>query len=409
MKKLEVFVVLTVILSVESRRRFIKQMKFKDDVDELIETAGYCGEIHEVPTKDGYLLKVHRILPKKEAKEPKKPVFLMHGLFSTAAEYVLTGPEVSLAYYLVDNGYDVWMGNSRGSRHCMKHKTLTPETKEFWNFSWHEIGFYDLPAMIDYMLKISNKPAAFYVGHSQGTTSLMVLLSTRPEYNQKIIQGHLMAPAVFMKNVPHPTVRMLANENTQIMINRMKMFRTDPFLKNAEVLGDFFCTDKSTNTALMCQNIVFALAGRNKGNIIMDTEIFAVYLRHVPIVINFMHFHHFFQMLKSGKFRKFDYGEDLNLRIYNSSSPPDYQLSNVDVPLYIYHAEEDTISVTKDVEILKTKLPNIREYQVVNNYNHMDFNYGKNSRTVVYTDILKSFNNEGMPEKNVSSTMYDEE
>ena len=84
------------LLSVEAPRRFIKQMEFKDDVDELIETAGYCDEVHEVATKDGYLLKVHRILPKKEAKEPRKPVFLMHGLFGTAAEYVLTGPEVAL-------------------------------------------------------------------------------------------------------------------------------------------------------------------------------------------------------------------------------------------------------------------------------------------------------------------------
>lgn len=96
MKKLGMFVVLTVILSVESKRRYIKQMKFKDDVDELIETAGYCNEIHEVTTEDGYLLKVHRILPKKEAKEQKKPVFLMHGLLSTAAEYVLTGPDIAL-------------------------------------------------------------------------------------------------------------------------------------------------------------------------------------------------------------------------------------------------------------------------------------------------------------------------
>lgn len=94
MKKLEMLLVLIMLLSVDAR--IVKQMEFKDDVDELIETAGYCSEIHEVTTEDGYLLKVHRILPKKEAERPRIPVFLMHGLFSTAAEYVLTGPEVAL-------------------------------------------------------------------------------------------------------------------------------------------------------------------------------------------------------------------------------------------------------------------------------------------------------------------------
>lgn len=94
MKKLGMFVVLTLMLSVESR--IVKPVDFKDDVDELIETAGYRGELHEVTTEDGYLLMIHRILPKKEVRKPRKPVFLMHGLFGTAAEYVLTGPDVAL-------------------------------------------------------------------------------------------------------------------------------------------------------------------------------------------------------------------------------------------------------------------------------------------------------------------------
>lgn len=37
----------------------------------------------------------------------------------------------------------------------------------------------------------------------------MILLSTRPEYNQKIIQVHVLAPAVFMQNLPHPVARLL--------------------------------------------------------------------------------------------------------------------------------------------------------------------------------------------------------
>lgn len=66
--------------------------------------------------------------------------------------------------------------------------------------------------MIDYVLNQTNASKAFYVGHSQGTTSLLVMLSTRPEYNDKIIQAHLMAPAVFMKNFPHFIGRLLMND-----------------------------------------------------------------------------------------------------------------------------------------------------------------------------------------------------
>lgn len=163
-----------------------------DDVLKLIKTAGYKGESHQVETEDGYILNVHRVLPNKQSQH-KSPVFLMHGLLAASADYVLTGRDLALAYYLSDAGYDVWMGNSRGNKHSTNHKKYSFDSKEYWAFSWHEIGFYDLPAMLDYTLNSTKSSKLFYVGHSQGTTSLLVLLSSRPEYNDKIIQGHLMA------------------------------------------------------------------------------------------------------------------------------------------------------------------------------------------------------------------------
>ena len=117
-----------------------------------------------------------------------------------------------LAYLLSDHGYDVWMGNSRGNDHSLQHKSLSSKSKKYWDFSWHEIGFYDVPTMINYILKVKNVSRTFYVGHSQGTTSLLVMLSLRPEFNQKIIQAHLMAPAAFMKNMPNQFAKLYAND-----------------------------------------------------------------------------------------------------------------------------------------------------------------------------------------------------
>lgn len=89
---------------------------------------------------------------------------------------------------------------------------MSPETKEFWDFTWHEIGFYDLPAMIDLVLNQTGSDKLFYVGHSQGTTVACVLLCTKPNYNDKIVQLHLMAPAVFMEHLPHPIGRPLMDQ-----------------------------------------------------------------------------------------------------------------------------------------------------------------------------------------------------
>ena len=78
-----------------------------------MKNAGYECKVYDVSTEDGYILKIHRILIKDQMEVSKGPVFLMHGLFGTAADYILTGPETALAYLLADQGYDVWMGNAR--------------------------------------------------------------------------------------------------------------------------------------------------------------------------------------------------------------------------------------------------------------------------------------------------------
>jgi pimeloyl-ACP methyl ester carboxylesterase len=195
------FVIFVLLLGVSGCN--LKLLKRSDNIMELVTSAGYSGETHGVKTEDGYLLKVHRVLPKINGiSTRKRPVFLMHGILATAADFLVTGPGIAMAFLLADNGYDVWLGNARGSQHCPKHQNFSSDSKEFWAFSWHEIGFYDLPAMIDYMLAETKAAQTFYVGHSQGTTSLLVLLSTRPEYNQKIAQAHLMAPSAFRKKLP---------------------------------------------------------------------------------------------------------------------------------------------------------------------------------------------------------------
>jgi pimeloyl-ACP methyl ester carboxylesterase len=239
-----------------------------DDVLELIDKAGYIGKAYEVETEDGYLLKLHRILSKND-KVFKHPVFLMHGLFAASADFVVTGPKIALAYLLADNGYDVWMGNARGNKHSTKHKQLSWDSNKFWNFSWHEIGYYDLPAMIDYTLNATNSSKAFYVGHSQGTTSLLALLSSRPDYNQKIIQAHLLAPAAFISHCPHPLAKNAAQEVKNGIFNGLKFLNFDSIWDLAKEFSKVFCVVKTT-TLPLCRSVIFYIVGVNKNKIEID-------------------------------------------------------------------------------------------------------------------------------------------
>lgn len=84
-------------------------------------------------------------------------------------------------------------------------------SKEFWDFSWHEIGYYDLPAMIDYVLNSTGQNQLRYIGFSQGTTTFYVMTSLKPTYNNKIKVMFALAPVAYFANVKSPLLQELAS------------------------------------------------------------------------------------------------------------------------------------------------------------------------------------------------------
>ena len=74
----------------------------------------------------------------------------------------------SLPSLLIKAGYDVWLGNDRGTKNSQRNNNpLHPinDAKEFWDFSWAEMGMYDAPANLNYIKdKIGGKPLT-YIGY----------------------------------------------------------------------------------------------------------------------------------------------------------------------------------------------------------------------------------------------------
>jgi lysosomal acid lipase/cholesteryl ester hydrolase len=68
-------------------------------------------------------------------------------------------PKLAPAFKLVRAGFDVWLGNQRGTKHSLYpgHERLSPwSDKQFWEFSWNEFGYYDAPAFVDYVRHNTN-------------------------------------------------------------------------------------------------------------------------------------------------------------------------------------------------------------------------------------------------------------
>lgn len=146
------------------------------------------------------------------------------------------------------------------------------------------------------------------------------------------------------------------------------------------------CKENST-TVFICEMIYYSICGVNKEGLEMDPKILTVLFPHLSNTGSGKQFDHFFQLIKSGEFRQFDYHEN-NSRVYNSSKPPLYKLANVKAPTFLYSADCDVLVSEKDVDDLEKVLPNVRSRKSFKNYNHCDFNYGKNSPSLFYKPVL---------------------
>lgn len=148
---------------------------------EIVEDNGFAYDEYEVTTEDGYILKMFRIrtYEVKFAVENAPVVFLQHGLFTSSDQWVAHEKYQAPAFKFALNGYDVWLGNNRGNSHSKRHVKLSPvlDAKAFFNYSFVDLGKYDLPAQVDMVRKHIGKRKLTYIGHSQGATQMFYALS----------------------------------------------------------------------------------------------------------------------------------------------------------------------------------------------------------------------------------------
>lgn len=84
--------------------------------------------------------------------------------------------------------------------------------------SWHEMGLYDVPAMVDHILDLTKTRQLFYLGHSLGTTIFFTMAASRPSYNSKVRAFIGFAPVAFMSGPYPPIFKEMAKYHAQIYV-----------------------------------------------------------------------------------------------------------------------------------------------------------------------------------------------
>ncbi|XP_056651494.1 lipase member N [Monodelphis domestica] len=357
------------------------------NVSEIITYCGYPSEEYDVVTEDGYILNVNRIPHGQrppERKGPRPVVYLQHAMFTDNASWLLNQPNKSLGFLLADAGYDVWMGNSRGNTWSRRHKTLSVEQEEYWAFSFDEMGRYDLPSVINFIVKKTGQEKLYFIGHSQGTTIGFVAFSTLPEVAQRIKMNFFLGPVASFKYpksifssfflLPQSVIKALLGKKG-FLLEDIKRKTTALKLCNGKI-SSWICTD-----------FLSLWAGRDNKNLNVSRT--PIYLSRSPTGTSIQNMLHFKQLFRSDEFRAYDWGNEAeNVRHYNQSIPPLYDLTTMKMPTAIWAGGQDLLADPLDVAMLLPKIKNLRFFELLPDWNHVDFIWAIDAPQRVYSKIL---------------------
>ncbi|KAB1208451.1 Triacylglycerol lipase 1 [Morella rubra] len=355
----------------------------------LIEPAGYSCSEHTVRTKDGYLLGLQRVSSRTgEIKEERgPPVLLQHGLFMAGDAWFLDSAEQSLGFILADYGFDVWVGNVRGTRWSHGHISLSEKDKEFWDWSWQELALYDLTDMISYVNLITNAKV-FVVGHSQGTIMSLVAF-TQPDIEDMVEAAALLCPISYLEYITSPFVLRMVNMHLDQMILAMGIhqlnFRSDWGVN----LMDSICDGH-----LDCNDLLTSITGKN---CCFNNSRVDFYLEYEPHPSSSKNLRHLFQMIRKGTFSKYDYGFFKNMKLYGQSKPPEFDLGHIpkSLPLWMAYGGNDNLADVTDLQHTLKELPSNPELLYLESYGHVDFILSIDAKKDIYDHMIGFLRSQG--------------
>ncbi|PVH63963.1 hypothetical protein PAHAL_2G147000 [Panicum hallii] len=337
-----------------------------------------------VQTDDGFLLSVQHIPHGKNrvADNAGPPVFLQHGLFQGGDTWFINSNEQSLGYILADNGFDVWIGNVRGTRWSKGHSTLSVHDKLFWDWSWQDLAEYDLLAMLSYVYTVAQSKI-LYVGHSQGTIMGLAAF-TNPEIVKMISSAALLCPISYLDHVSASFVlRAVAMHLDQMLITmgiHQLNFRSEMGVQILDSLCDAERLD--------CDNMLSSITGQN---CCFNSSRIDYYLEYEPHPSSTKNLRHLFQMIRKGTFAKYDYGWVGNLARYGQLHPPPIHLSSIpeSLPLWMGYGGLDALADVTDVEHTIKQLRSTPELLYIGDYGHIDFIMSVSAKDDVYVDLMR--------------------
>ncbi|KAL1834681.1 hypothetical protein DCAR_0104894 [Daucus carota subsp. sativus] len=353
-------------------------------------TKGYRCVDYNVITEDGYILRLwrfHEGRTKESRKERKQPVFMQHGVFTDGrCWFAVSHADQSLAIQLVEQGYDVWIPNTRGTTYSQQHVSSNiTYSSGYWDFTYSEMATYDLRAFLNFVY-LETGQKVHYIGHSQGTTMMFAAFSEW-KVEERVKSAVMLAPVVFLNHMPFGLTYALAKSYIGEIAGTFGIWDLNIMIEPIGTIIRAICNVLGVD----CFNQVFSLLSGK--NCCMNSSTIQLWLSFQLQPTSIKNLEHWAQGVRKPIFAQYDYGNPAtNMEHYGVPEPPPYDLRKIpkDFPLFLIYGGQDLLSIREDVHILLNKLRShriVRELYI-DNYAHFDFLQGITAKDVVFPDIV---------------------
>eukprot|EP01022_Parablepharisma_sp_SALTPOND_P028456 TRINITY_DN70999_c1_g1_i1.p1 TRINITY_DN70999_c1_g1~~TRINITY_DN70999_c1_g1_i1.p1 ORF type:complete len:406 (+),score=34.97 TRINITY_DN70999_c1_g1_i1:72-1289(+) len=370
-------------------------------VAEYVMSYGYQYEEHKVLTEDGYILTLWRIPGKIGQKSRGQPVLLQHGVLDNGFSFLFQEFNKNLPAMLLKEGYDVWIGNSRGTTRSLEHIDKEHHNWEnlggkYWDFTWDEMAMYDFPSVIEHVLSVTNHEKLKYVCHSQGCAILLAYASSHLEFVNTYIEKVVwLAPGMYVTSDPSWIVHFLFDQLHVLDIVKFVHFKNGlahPWIMwMSGLAGKYIPRVWLWALNLLCGN----------------TKEEHIDLKRVPVAAanqfggtSMRNFEHWDQAIHSGEFQMFDFGEEENLKRYGQKTPPIYDVKpykNFAFPSMVFSFGRDALVHPESVLKFLSKLPeHSYVYEEIPDTNHLSGFWGDFCHKTMYPKIVAFLNNQSL-------------
>lgn len=411
----------TFLTSNLSMRRFRRQgvQRRTQNVRTAIAKDGYPFQSIMVTTSDGYLLELHR-LPRPGSD---RVMFLQHGIMDSSYSFVANGASEGLAYRAFDKGYDVFMGNFRGTS-SLRHKKETISAREYWDFTLDDHADRDLDAFVQAINRIKRQdlagsgagpknkesegpasgtkaagtagpaseqsraaggaPRPFdltLVAHSMGAAASLIYMVNKcrlkqPHHLNRMV---LMSPAGYHQRIPR-MCRLLGGPINYLLASTVYTLSIPS--ERARNVSTQLMTDAVSVGAL--RDMIYSF-----GEMFLGGDFKSTVHAHVKIATDNVIagtsskvFKQFWNCYHKRAFLSFDYGPEGNLRHYGTQTPIDYMAHYhlIDVPIHFMAGQNDNLIPAKDImkhyKVLHRASPSLATTKPFAGRGHLDFTYG---------------------------------